>query len=103
MNYDNSVPKNVYAYKPLDPWGYNILILDADEEIPEGCTAIVPPDIDRPKFNFDTQKWETAPEAPIEPSDMEKIVIQQAKTILQIQSVMIQQSKDIAALKGVNK
>lgn len=103
MNYDNTEPKNVYAYKPLDPWGYNILILDVDEEIPEGCTAIVPPDIDRPKFNFDTQKWESAPETPIEPSAMQKIVIQQAKTIAQIQSVMVQQSKDIATLKGVNK
>lgn len=103
MNYDNSEPENVYAYKPLDPWGYNILILDVDEEIPEDCTVIVPPDIDRQKFNFDTQEWEMAPETPIEPSAMQKIVIQQAKTIAQIQSVIIQQSKDIAALKGANK
>ncbi|WP_426422353.1 hypothetical protein [Pediococcus acidilactici] len=103
MNYDNSVPENVYAYKPLNPWGYNILILNEGEDVPSDCTTIVPPDIDRPTFNFVTQEWESAPEAPIEPSDMEKIVIQQAKTILQIQSVMIQQSKDIAALKGVNK
>ena len=100
MNYDNNTPKNAYAYKPLDPWGYNILILDVDEEIPEDCTAIVPPNIDRPKFNFDTQEWESAPETPIEPSDMQKIVMQQAKTIVQMQSVLMQQSKDIAELKG---
>lgn len=73
MNYDNSVPKDVYAYKPLDPWGYNILILDVDEEIPEGCTAIVPPNIDRPKFNFDTQEWETVPDVPATPTDQDKI------------------------------
>ena len=103
MNYDNSVPKNVYAYKPLDPWGYNVLILNEGEEVPSDCTTIVPPNIDRPKFNFDTQKWESAPETPIEPSAMQKIVIQQAQKIVQIQNVMIQQGKDIAALKGVNK
>lgn len=103
MNYDNSVPKKVYAYKPLNPWGYNVLILNEGEEVPSDCTTIVPPNIDRPKFNFDTQKWESVPETPIEPSAMQKIVIQQAKTIAQIQSVMMQQSKDIATLKGVNK
>lgn len=73
MNYDNSEPENIYAYKPLDPWGYNILILDIDEEIPEDCTAIVPPNIDRPKFNFDTQEWETAPEVPATPTNQDKI------------------------------
>jgi hypothetical protein len=102
MNYDNTEPKNVYAYKPLDPWGYNILILDVDEEIPEGCTTIVPPDIDRPKFNLDTQKWESAPASPVAPSEMQQIVMQQAKTIAQMQQMLMQQSKDIAKLKGAN-
>lgn len=97
--YDN---QNVvtYVYQPLNPWGYNVLILNEGEEVPENCTTIVPPDIDRPKFNSDTQKWESAPETPIEPSDMQKIVMQQAKTIVQMQSVLMQQSKDIAELKG---
>lgn len=73
MNYDNSVPENVYAYEPLNPWGYNVLILNEGEEVPSDCTTIVPPDIDRPKFNFDTQKWETAPEEPVTPTDQDKI------------------------------
>lgn len=103
MNYDNSVPEKVYVYEPLSPWGYNVLILNEGEEVPSDCTTIVPPNIDRPKFNFDTQKWESVPEAPIEPSDMQKIVMQQGKTIVQMQSVMMQLSKDVATLKGVNK
>ena len=103
MNYYNSVPVNVYVYKPLDPWGYNVLILNEGEEVPSDCTTIVPPNIDRPKFNFDAQKWESVPEAPIEPSDMQKIIMQQGKTIIRMQSVMMQLSKDIATLKGVNK
>ena len=73
MNYDNSVPKKVYAYKPLNPWGYNVLILNDSEEVPSDCTTIVPPNIDRPKFNFDTQQWESAPETPATPTDQDKI------------------------------
>lgn len=103
MNYDNSELEKVYAYKPLDSWGYNVLILNDGEEVPSGCTTIVPPNIDRPKFNFDTQKWESAPESPVAPSEMQQIVMQQAKTIALMQSVLMQQSKDIATLKGVNK
>lgn len=103
MNYDNSAPKNVYVYKPLNPWGYNILILNDGEETPSDCTTVVPPDIERPKFNFDTQKWESAPETPIEPSALEKIVMQQTKTIAQMQIVMMQQSNELATLKGANK
>lgn len=91
------------AWKPLDPYGFYVTYIEDGEKLPEGATLITPPEIQRPKFNYETQQWETAPETPIEPSDMQKIVIQQAKTIVQIQSVMIQQSKDIAALKGVNK
>lgn len=89
-------------YEPLEPYGFNIVAYEG-EGISDGLTDIEPPAILRPKFNFDTQKWETAPEAPIEPSDMQQIVIQQAKTIAQMQSVMIQQGKDIATLKGANK
>lgn len=103
MNYDNSVPKKVYVYKPLDPWGYNVLILNDSEEVPSDCTTVVPPNIDRPKFNFDTQQWESAPETPIEPSALEKIVMQQTKTIAQMQIVMMQQSNELATLKGANK
>lgn len=103
MNYDNSVPEKVYVYEPLNPWGYNVLILDLNEKIPKGCTTIVPPNIDRPKFNFDTQEWESAPETPIEPSALEKIVMQQTKTIAQMQIVMMQQSNELATLKGANK
>lgn len=103
MNYDNSVPKKVYAYKPLNPWGYNVLILNDSEEVPSDCTTIVPPNIDRPKFNFDTQQWESAPGTPIEPSALEKIVMQQTKTIAQMQIVMMQQSNELATLKGANK
>ncbi|ARW19867.1 hypothetical protein S100892_01294 [Pediococcus pentosaceus] len=102
MNYDNSVLENVYVYEPLNPWGYNVLILNEGEEVPSGCTTIVPPDIDRPKFNSDTQKWESAPASPVAPSEMQQIVIQQAKTIAQMQQMLMQQSKDIAELKGAN-
>ncbi|MFK3657400.1 hypothetical protein ACIPCB_01845 [Pediococcus pentosaceus] len=102
MNYDNSVPKKVYVYKPLDPWGYNVLILNDGEEVPSDCTTVVPLNIDRPKFNFDTQKWESAPETPIEPSEMQKIVMKQSMTIVQMQQMLMQQNKDIAKLKGAN-
>lgn len=40
---------------------------------------------------------------PTGPTSLQQIVIQQAKTIVQMQSVLMQQSKDIAGLKGVNK
>lgn len=99
---DNSI-KRTMAWKPMDPYGFYVTYVEDGENIPDDVTLIEPPDILRPKFDFDTQKWVLAPENPIEPSDMQKIVIQQAKTIVQIQSVMIQQSKDIAALKGANK
>lgn len=88
-------------YEPLEPYGFNIVAYEG-EGIPDGLTDIEPPAILRPKFNFDTQKWEAAPEEPVTPSEMQQIVMQQAKTIVQMQSVMIQQSKDIAELKGVN-
>ncbi|MCS8573417.1 hypothetical protein, partial [Pediococcus pentosaceus] len=87
---DNSVKRTMVWY-PLEPYGFFVTYIDEGEEIPDEVTLIEPPAILRPKFNFDTQKWETAPEAPIEPSDMQQIVIQQAKTIAQMQSVMIQQ------------
>lgn len=103
MDYDNTEPKKIYVYEPLNPWGYNVLILNEGEEVPSGCTTIVPPNIDRPKFNFDTQQWESAPETPIEPSALEKIVMQQTKTIAQMQIVMMQQSNELATLKGANK
>lgn len=99
---DNSI-KRTMAWKPMNPYGFYVTYVEDGENIPDDVTLIEPPDILRPKFDFDTQKWVLAPENPIEPSDMQKIVIQQAKTIVQIQSVMIQQSKDIAALKGANK
>lgn len=38
---------------------------------------------------------------PTGPSDLQNMVMQQAKTIAQMQNVLIQQSKDIAELKGV--
>ncbi|MBF7130893.1 hypothetical protein ITQ94_05360 [Pediococcus pentosaceus] len=99
---DNSI-KRTMAWKPLEPYGFYVTYVEDGENIPNDVTLIEPPDISRPKFDFGTQEWTLAPETPIEPSDMQKIVIQQAKTILQIQSVMIQQSKDIATLKGANK
>lgn len=102
MDYDNTEPKKIYVYEPLNPWGYNVLILNEGEEVPSGCTTIVPPDIDRPKFNSDTQKWESAPEPPATPSEMQQIVMQQAMTIAQMQQMLMQQSKDIAKLKGAN-
>lgn len=39
---------------------------------------------------------------PTGPSNLQTIVMQQAKTIAQIQQMLIQQNKDIAKLKGVN-
>lgn len=39
---------------------------------------------------------------PTGPSDVQNIVMQQARTIIQMQSVLMQQSKDIAELKGAN-
>ncbi|KAF0422845.1 hypothetical protein EFN43_09080 [Pediococcus pentosaceus] len=99
---DNSI-KRTMAWKPLDPYGFYVTYVEDGENIPDDVTLIEPPDISRPKFDFNTQKWTLAPETPIEPSAMQEIVIQQAQTIAQIQSVMIQQSKDIATLKGVNK
>lgn len=39
---------------------------------------------------------------PIGPSDLQTIVMQQAKTIVQIQQTLMQQNNDIAKLKGAN-
>lgn len=99
---DNSI-KRTMAWKPMNPYGFYVTYVEDGENIPDDVTLIEPPDISRPKFDFNTQIWTLAPETPIEPSDMQKIVIQQAQKIVQMQNVMIQQGKDIAALKGVNK
>ncbi|MEB3377166.1 DUF2977 domain-containing protein [Pediococcus pentosaceus] len=40
---------------------------------------------------------------PTGPTSLEQIVMQQAMTITQMQQMLMQQSKDIATLKGVNK
>lgn len=93
MNYDNSVPKKVYVYRPLNPWGYNVLILNEGEEVPSDCTTIVPPNIDRPKFNFDTQKWESVPEPPVTPSKMQRVVMQQSQQITLLQTTVMQQNQ----------
>ncbi|MDB8867881.1 hypothetical protein ABHC39_04135 [Pediococcus acidilactici] len=98
---DNSV-KRIMAWFPLKPYGFYVTYIDEGEDLPEGATLVQPPMIPRPTFDFDTQEWTSAPETPIEPSDMQKIVMQQAKTIVQMQSVMMQQNKDIAELKGAN-
>lgn len=39
---------------------------------------------------------------PTGPSDLQNIVMQQAKTIAQIQQMLMQQNNEIAKLKGVN-
>lgn len=98
---DNSV-KRIMAWWPLKPYGFYVTYIDEGEELPDEATLVEPPMIQRPRFDFDKQQWETAPESPVTPSEMQQIVMQQAKTIVQMQSVMMQQSKDIAELKGVN-
>ncbi|MCT3021054.1 hypothetical protein EFN43_08285 [Pediococcus pentosaceus] len=65
---DNSV-KRTMAWYPLEPYGFFVTYIDEGEKIPDEVTLIEPPAILRPKFNFDTQKWETAPEEPTAPTD----------------------------------
>ncbi|MFV0982507.1 hypothetical protein [Latilactobacillus phage TMW 1.1393 P1] len=77
----------------------------------DGETFVTPEEGLLPPVTFNGEKWEgvtyeewlKANQIVAKPSDMQKIVIQQSKTIIQMQSIMIQQSKDIATLKGVNK
>lgn len=45
---------------------------------------------------------EPTPGLPTGPTSLQQVVMQQAKTIVQMQSVMMQQSTDIAELKGEN-
>ena len=98
---DNSVNRKM-AWKPMDPYGFYVTYVEDGENIPDDVTLIEPPDILRPKFNSDTQKWESAPEVPVAPSEMQQIAMKQAMTIAQMQQMLMQQSKDIAKLKGVN-
>lgn len=82
-----------------------------DYALKDGETFVTPEEGLLTPVTFNGEKWEGMTyeewikDNPIaaKPSDMQKIVIQQAKTIVQIQNVMIQLSKDIVALKGVNK
>ena len=99
---DNSV-KRIMAWWPLEPYGFYVTYIDEGEELPDEATLVEPPMIPHPRFDFDNQQWETAPEPPVTPSEMQQIVMQQAMTITQMQQTLMQQSKDIATLKGVNK
>lgn len=98
---DNSV-KRIMAWWPLEPYGFCVTYIDEGEELPDEVTLVEPPMIPRPQFNFDKHQWETAPEEPVKPSEMQQIVMQQAKTIVQMQQMLMQQNKDIAKLKGAN-
>ncbi|MCQ0055474.1 hypothetical protein [Pediococcus acidilactici] len=82
-----------------------------DYSLKDGETFATPEEGLFPPITFNGTEWEgvtyeewlKANPIVVKPTEVQKIVIQQAKTIVQMQSVLIQQSKDIAALKGVNK
>ena len=98
---DNSVNR-IMAWLPLKPYGFDVTYIEEGEKLPDEATLVEPPMIPRPQFDFDKQQWETAPEAPVAPSEMQQIVMKQVMTIAQMQQMLMQQSKDIAKLKGVN-
>lgn len=46
------------AYRPIEPYGFEQIIIDDRENIPEGCTEIVPPVPNwKPKFNLELNQW----------------------------------------------
>ncbi|STP39315.1 hypothetical protein [Enterococcus durans] len=46
------------AYRPIEPYGFEQIIIDDHENIPEGCTEIVPPVPNwKPKFDFEKNQW----------------------------------------------
>ena len=46
------------AYRPIEPYGFEQIIIDDHENIPEGCTEIVPPVPNwKPKFDFKNNRW----------------------------------------------
>lgn len=61
-------------------------------------------------INFNGTKWEgvtyeewlKANPIVVKPTEMQKIVMQQSKTIAQIQQMLMQQNKEITELKGAN-
>ena len=50
------------VYKPLEPFGFEQIVIDDTEKIPEGCTDVMPPVPNwKPVFNFNKKEWiETA-------------------------------------------
>lgn len=82
-----------------------------DYVLKDGETFATPEEGLLPPVIFNGEKWEgvtyeewlKANPIVVNPTEVQKIIIQQAKAIVQMQSVMIQQSKDIATLKGANK
>lgn len=50
------------VYKPLEPFGFEQIIVEDSEKIPVGCTDIEPPVPNwKPVFDFEKNKWiETA-------------------------------------------
>lgn len=78
--YTGDIPDNFYSdFKP-------VFFLFKDGKIYEN------PDYVAPVTNL-----------PTGPSSLQQIVMQQAMIITQMQQTLMQQSKDIATLKGVNK
>ena len=69
---DNSVKRNM-AWLPSEPYGFKVTYFEEGDELSEGATLIAPPYIPRPRFNYETQQWETAPEVPATPTDQDKI------------------------------
>ena len=82
-----------------------------DYALKDGETFVTPEEGLFPPVTFNGEKWEgvtyeewlKANPMVAKPTEVQKIVMQQAKTIAQMQQMLMQQNKDIAALKGVNK
>lgn len=46
------------VYRTIEPYGFEQIIIDDHENIPEGCTEIVPPVPNwKPKFDFEKNQW----------------------------------------------
>lgn len=57
---DNSI-KQKLAYKPMTPYGFDVIILTENEALPNGFTDIKPEaNIERPVFDEISQNWSSA-------------------------------------------
>lgn len=81
-------------------------MLDDDATAPTNATTVMLPTNrmidDIHNYVFDGTQWVGGQELDTTTAE-HKIIMQQAMTIARIQQMLMQQSKDIAELKGVNK